>query len=303
MTNTWYIIINPTSGNGAAKKKWNTIVGYLNHFKLSYCAEYSQYKDHEPVLVNKALHKGYRKFISVGGDGTLHHIVNGIMSQKYVELSEIKIAIIPLGTGNDWVKTYKIPLNIKKAISIISKENTIKQDVGYLQLLSTNKSVYFNNLAGIGFDGFVVKNISKFKKYGVLAYLFGTITSFLHYKNTLLTIKFKNKKIITESLLTLVGICAYSGGGMRLTKNVKTTDGLFDISIAKSFHFLDVILNIIKFYNGKIVDHKKVETYKTENIEIIPEDPNTFIQADGELIGVGGFKASIITKAICFIIP
>jgi len=301
--NTWYIIINPTSGNGAAKKKWNSIVSYLNHFNLSYCAAYSQYKNHEPLLVNDAVQKGYRKFISVGGDGTLHHIVNGIMTQKYVELTEIKIAIIPLGTGNDWVKTYKIPINIKRAVSIIAKENSIKQDVGHLQLLNTDKSVYFNNLAGIGFDGFVVKNISKFKKYGFLAYILGTITSFLHYNNTSLTIKFNNKKITTKSLLTLVGICKYSGGGMRLTKNVSTTDGLFDISIAKCFNFLDVLLNIIKFYNGKIVDHKEVETYKTEKIEITSGDPNTFIQADGELIGTGGFKARIITKVIYFIIP
>ncbi|MDX5584385.1 MAG: diacylglycerol kinase family lipid kinase [Aureibaculum sp.] len=303
MKNTWYIIINPTSGNAAANKKWNKIVTYLDLYKISYFATFSQYKHHESELVNDAIQKGYRKFISVGGDGTLHHIINGIMAQKLVEVKELKVAVIPIGTGNDWVKTYRIPKNIKNAVSIIAKENSIKQDIGHLQLLETTQSVFFNNVAGIGFDGFVVNNISKFKKYGVMAYLLGTITSFMHYKKTILIIKFKNQEISTKSLLTIVGICKYSGGGMQLTNNVNTRDGLFDISIAKDFKFLNMLLNIFNFFNGNIVKHKEVETYKTAEIQITAKDEKTFIQADGELIGRGGFYANIIPKAICFIIP
>ena len=303
MKNTWYIIINPTSGNNAAKKKWKKIVVYLDFYNISYFATFSQYKDHEGELVYDAIQKGYRKFISVGGDGTLHHIVNGIMVQKLVEVAELKVAVIPIGTGNDWVKTYRIPKNIRNAVSIIAKENSIKQDIGHLQLLETTQSVYFNNVAGIGFDGFVVNNITKFKKYGVMAYLLGTITSFMDYKKTILTIKFNTHEISTQSLLTIVGICKYSGGGMQLTSNVNTRDGLFDISIAKDFKFLNMLLNIFKFFNGSIVKHKEVETYKTAQIQITAKDEKTFIQADGELIGRGGFQATIIPKAICFIIP
>ena len=198
MKNIWYIIINPTSGNAAANKKWNKIVTYLYLYKIPYFATFSQYKHHESELVNDAIQKGYRKFISVGGDGTLHHIVNGIMAQKLVEVAELKVAVIPIGTGNDWVKTYRIPKNIKNAVSIIAKENSIKQDIGHLQLLETAQSVFFNNVAGIGFDGFVVNNISKFKKYGVFAYLLGTIMSFMRYKKTILTIKFNTQEISAQ---------------------------------------------------------------------------------------------------------
>jgi YegS/Rv2252/BmrU family lipid kinase len=303
MKNTWYIIINPTSGNNAAKKKWKKIVVYLDFYNISYFATFSQYKDHEGELVNDAIQNGYRKFISVGGDGTLHHIVNGIMVQKLVKVVELKVAVIPIGTGNDWVKTYRIPKNIRNAVSIIAKENSIKQDIGHLQLLETTQSVYFNNVAGIGFDGFVVNNITKFKKYGVMAYLLATITSFMHYKKNILTIKFNTQEISTQSLLTIVGICKYSGGGMQLTSDVNTRDGLFDISIAKDFKFINMLLNIFKFFNGSIVKHKEVETYKTAEIQITAKDEKTFIQADGELIGRGGFQATVIPKAICFIIP
>ena len=54
----------------------------------------------------KELDKSFDLLISVGGDGTLHHVVNGIMTQRYVKTSDITISVIPLGTGNDWIKNY-----------------------------------------------------------------------------------------------------------------------------------------------------------------------------------------------------
>ena len=133
--------------------------------------------------------------------------------------------------------------------------------------------------------------------------MLGSITSFLKYKRILLKIEFNKKIINTECLLTLIGICNYSGGGMRLTKNTNPKDGLFDISIAKKFTLSTILFNILRFYNGSIVEHKEVDTYKTSNITIKTNDKNAFVQADGELLGQGGFKAQIIPRAIRFVVP
>jgi len=301
MLNTWYIIANPTSGNGIVQKKWSEIITTLKQYKIQYEFSFSAYKNHEKELVFKALEKGYKKFISIGGDGTLHQIVNAAIIQKIIDPQQLKIGIIPMGTGNDWVKTYKIPKNIKQAIGIIRNQKTYFQDIGKLELLNTNTTTYFNNLAGIGFDGFVVKNVMKYKKYGAFSYLIATIVSFLKYKQQDVTIEFNDIKIKANVLLTLVGICKYSGGGMQLTEIVDTNDGLFDISIAKNFSFMAVLFNILKFYNGTITHHKKVEVYKTDTIKIYANE-KTFIQADGELIGSGAFKATIIPRALGFII-
>ncbi len=299
----WYVIVNPTSGNGTPKKNWKRIISYLEAHHLLYKFIFSEYINHEKALVQQALIEGYRKFICVGGDGTLHQVVNGVMTQNYVNSLEIKVAIIPMGTGNDWVKTYQIPKNISKAVAIIKREKTMHQDIGYLELLDKTRNVYFNNLAGLGFDGFVIKNSIKYKKFGALAYLLATLKTFLQYEKSVLTIEFNNKKIYTKTLLTLIGICKYSGGGMQLTKDVDPIDGLFDISIAKNLNFISILRNILKFYNGSIVDHKEVETHKTNSIKITAYNENTYVEADGELIGTGGFKASIIPKVIPFVIP
>ena len=102
--------------------------------------------------------------------------------------------------------------------------------------------------------------------------------------------------------MTIIGICKFSGGGMQFTKDVNSTDGLLDITIAKNLTFWDLVLNLPKLYSGKIVNHKKVATFKTKEITVKPIDSEPFIQADDELIGTGKVSFKIIEKGIHFII-
>lgn len=304
MPKQWFVIVNPTSGNGASKKQWPFIYNELKHQLFNFEFVITQHKDHALELVEKAVNNGYKKIICVGGDGTLHNIVNGVLNLKSTLISEIKIGIIPIGTGNDWVKTYNIPKDYKKAITILKTENTIQQDIGKIELITEHKTVYFNNLAGIGFDGYVVNKVHKFKNLGSLAYLTGALVSLFSYKKPLLQISFNQKIIKSKTLLLFFGICNYCGGGMQLTKNPDSTDGLFDVSFVKNITFFQIISNISGLFNGNITNHKIVKNYKTNSLEIkVLNTEETFIQADGELIGSGDFKVKILPKALAFIIP
>jgi YegS/Rv2252/BmrU family lipid kinase len=298
---SWFIIANPTSGNRNFSKHWKEIQQLLNQKKIDFSFAFTQFSKHEIELVQNAIQKGFRNIISIGGDGTLHHVVNGIMQQRYVKTSDITIAVIPLGTGNDWIKTYNIPNNIEKAIEIISKKKTILQDIGVLET-DNNPVSYFNNVAGLGYDGYTVYKLKTLKHFGPIAYLLSGLAGLLFYKKTVFKISFNNKIIETNCLMALVGICKFSGGGMQFTKEVHTADGLFDITIAKNLNIFDLIFNIKKLYNGNIVHHKKVETYKTKEITIIPQSSKPFIQADGELIGAGKVTVKMIAKALSFVV-
>jgi YegS/Rv2252/BmrU family lipid kinase len=301
MSNSWFIIANPTAGNRNFSKHWKEIQQLLNNKKIDFSYAFTQFSKHEIELVSAAIQQGFRNIISIGGDGTLHHVVNGVMLQRYVKTSDITIAVIPLGTGNDWIKTYNIPYNIKKAVEIIHQNKIISQDIGVLE--TENKTIsYFNNVAGLGYDGYIVNKLENLKRFGSIAYLLSGIAGLLFYKKSVFKIIFDDKEIETNCLMTLIGICKFSGGGMQFTKDVNTTDGLFDITIAKDLNIFDLILNIKKLYNGNIVQHKKVETYKTNQITVIPQTSKPFIQADGELIGTGKVTVNIIKKAIFFCI-
>ncbi len=301
MVNSWFIIVNPIAGNLKFSTAWKKIQLLLDVRKINYSFAVTLYSRHEVELVQNAIQKGFRNIISVGGDGTLHHVVNGIMIQRYVKSSDITIGVIPLGTGNDWIKTYNIPNNIEKAIELIHYKKTILQDIGVANT-ENNKVSYFNNVAGLGYDGYTVNKLKKMKSFGAVAYLLSGLAGFLFYKKTIFKINFNSKSIETNCLMTMVGVCKFSGGGMQFTKDVNTTDGLLDITIVKNLNIFDLISNIKKLYNGHIVHHKKVETYKTNLITVIPRASKTYIQADGELIGVGKVTFKIISKAINFVI-
>lgn len=304
MIEKWFVVINPTSGNGAAKKQWNPIYNELKKQQFNFDFVFTEYKKHSIVLMEKALKQGIKKFICVGGDGTLHNMVNGILSLNPSNISGIKIGIIPIGTGNDWVKTYGISSNHKKAIQTIKAAFTIKQDIGKLLINKNNSIVYFNNLAGIGFDGYVVKKVHKFKYLGFLAYLTGALLSIASYKKSTLQIKFNDIEIKEKTLMLLMGICSYSGGGMQLTQNADPTDGLFDISHINKIAVTTLLGNIGGLFNGNITNHALVKNFKTSKLKItVLDTQKTFIQADGELVGSGSFEAEIIPKALHFIVP
>lgn len=299
-THSWFIIANPTSGNRNFSKQWEEIQQLLNNKNIDYSFAFTQFSKHEIDLVDTAIKKGFRNIISVGGDGTLHNVVNGIMLQTYIKTSELTIGVIPLGTGNDWIKTYKIPNSIEKSIEIISKKKTILQDIGVLK--TGTKTTYFNNVAGLGYDGYIVNKLKTLKKFGSISYLLAGLYGLLFYKKSTFKIIFDDKIIETNCLMTVFGICKFSGGGMQFTENINTTDGLLDITIVKNLTFFDLIINLPKLYSGKIVHHKKVATYKTKEITVLLKNSKPFIQADGELISTGNLTVKIIEKAIYFVI-
>jgi len=295
---SWFLIINPNSGTKNFKKSWDQIQQILKDLEIDYSYGFTQRSKDEINLVDRAVSQGFRKIISVGGDGTLHHVVNGILRQRYIKSSDIKLGVIPLGTGNDWIKTYNIPNSIEKSIQIIREENDTFQDVGYIKFENSEEE-YFINVAGIGYDAYVVSKLNSLKKFGSISYLLSGLQGLLFYKKSNYNILINNKKIHEKCLMVLFGICQYSGGGMQMTKKPNPSDGLLDITIAKNFSFLDLIINLPKLYSGKIVDHKKIENYKVQSLEVYElSTSKSLVEADGELIGSGSLKVSILPSAI-----
>ena len=301
MDETWYIIFNPTSGGGKSKNVLHHIEALFKQYKLKATTASTQYPHHEEALVTAAIKSGFTQFVCIGGDGTIHHIINGIMKQTYIESNKIKLAVIPTGTGNDWVKNYNIPSNTEKAVQLIKNNKRLFQDIGRITLLENNKQIFFNNAAGIGFDAYVVKNINRYKKWGSLAYLFAALFSYNSYKNERISVFKDNKTTETNIFMISLGICKYSGAGMQLTDFKNHKKSYFDLTLIKSIKLIKVILNILKLYNGHINQLKEVECSHVQEFRTLG-NTSLFIQADGELIGHGDVRISLIPQAIQFVI-
>ena len=293
----WYTIFNPTSGGGMNQNKIDRILSYLKLNDISYQFVQTQYAHHEETLVQTAIQQGYVKFICIGGDGTIHHMINGIMKQQYTDSINIKLAVIPTGTGNDWVKHYAIPKDPKKAILLIKNNKSILQDIGKINFLQNDKVTYFNNVAGIGFDAFVVKNISSYKKWGSLAYLIAALSSFKSFKKSKVTYIVDSVTYKSFLFLFSIGICRYAGAGMQFTDFKNHKSGFFDFTMIKSISLFSVISQILKLYNGNISKVKETDCTHVKKFELC-QNKTCYIQADGELIGKGDAVFTLLPNAI-----
>ncbi len=304
MSNKWFAVLNPSSGKFNTGKKIDHLKKLFFKDEIQVELAVTRYKKHDFELTLLALKNGYRNFICIGGDGTLHYMVNAIMKQQDVDSKNIKIAVIPTGTGNDWVKTYQIPENFKKAIAIIKKGKTIYQDIGKINIKYKEKDdiFYFNNIAGVGFDGLVVKNHHRFKKMGSLSYLFSTLYSYRKFSEKKVEISFNKKKFKTNLFILAAGIGKYSGGGMQLTDFKNHKDGYFDISLIKTIGFKTILQSIPKVFKGNISNIKEFNFYRTKSISVKAFNDIPLIQADGELLGKGTCTMEILPQAIQFVV-
>ena len=105
----WHIIANPAAGNGAVGRRWPDIEALLQEMGFSYTVRFTEHRGHAVRLVDDAVLKGCRHILGLGGDGTNHEIANGILCQPHVPPADITYALLPIGTGNDWARTYNIP--------------------------------------------------------------------------------------------------------------------------------------------------------------------------------------------------
>ena len=308
-TDGWLIIVNPNAGQRKGEKDWGKIYDLLLDAEIAFKEVFTTHKEHAISITTKYIKKGYRKFMVVGGDGTLNEVINGIFFQKNIPASEFKIAMIPVGTGNDWGRMYSIPFNYQKAIDIAIAENTSVQDVGKVSYQNgeNTKGRYFVNVAGMGYDAVVASKTNKDKERGrggALVYLKNLVTSLLFYKHSLMELWIdgvkpeRNYKTFSLS----VGICRYNGGGMKQLPFALPNDGLFDITQIKMLGKFTVLKEVKNLYDGSFVNHPKVKTFTAKSI-IIVSDPPVLLEVDGESLGHSPFSFELIPNAIRVVVP
>lgn len=300
MKNKYFVSVNPNSGAGKSGKDWPMIQKKLKAagFEFDYAISTRHRENIEHV--QHALKQGFRKFIGIGGDGTMHHLVNGVMLQDEVPSADVELSLISIGTGNDWVRHHDIPRKYDKAIALIKAGKTKLQDVGLLSYEDGKKQEYFMNFAGIGYDAFVVEHTVDLKKYGQGAYLFGLIKCLFKFEAQELKLEVDGKPFLNEDVYMMIaGLGKFAGGGMMLSKNAIIDDGYFDLTIGKNLSKKEIIFMVHKLFNGSYVDHEKVETLKCKHIKVEAKNKDIVkAEADGELVGKGSFEISIIEKGI-----
>jgi YegS/Rv2252/BmrU family lipid kinase len=274
MRNEWFFIINATAGNGKSGKKISCLINMLNKQKILFELELTKHQLHALELAKKAANEGYEKIISVGGDGTLHEVVNGIMLAEKAD--SVKLGILPEGGGNDYAKNFHLPGDVAKGIEIFLKDKIQKVDVGKVG------DSYFINSLGLGFDAKVAYFAQRIKGLnGLPRYLVAVAKAMVQLEYYPVKI-FIDDEVIEQNILFIsINNGKYSGGGFQLTPDAIPDDGKFDICIAKAISRKDIVFNILATIRGKHTQLSFVNMRKTDKITVVSSPVSYYF--DGEI--------------------
>jgi YegS/Rv2252/BmrU family lipid kinase len=307
MNTKWYAIVNPVAGNGDGLSDWPHISKLLRDNNIAHDYVFTERRHHATELAVEAINEGYRKVIVVGGDGTIHEVVNGLFIQKQVSTQEVLVAVIAVGTGNDWIRMFGIPRKYSEAIKAIAAGHSFLQDVGTIsyQEAKFRQVRYMANVAGIGFDAVVNRRYNELKeqgKRGKWLYVWSTMKAVLAYSSTGVKIWVDDRLVVNDLVYSgTIGIGKYNGGGMIQMPEAVADDGLLDVTIIGRISRLGVISRFKSLYNGKIYQLKMVSQERGRRIRI-ESTPEISVEVDGEALGYSPFEFDVIQRAVKVIV-
>ena len=297
--------MNPVAGTGRGLEDFPQISKLLRDNSIPSDPVFTEHKYHAVELTVTAVNKGYRKIIVIGGDGTLHEVVNGLFIQKSVRPDEVLLAVISVGTGNDWIRMFGIPTRYSEAIRAIREGKSFLQDVGEVTYEESQykQKRYVANVAGSGFDAFVIRRFNHLKakgRTGRWLYPFSIVRSFFTYKSTGVKVYVDDKLVYNDLLFSMaVGICKYNGSGILQLPAAVADDGLLDLTLIRPLHWWHIIFRLRKFFNGEIyqIGHGQHGSRIT-----VTSSPDMLLEVDGELLGTTPLEFGILHRAIKVIV-
>lgn len=286
----WFVVVNPTSGEGKGLADYPLISKLLRDNNIRHEAVFTEHKHHATALTVEAVDAGYRDIIVVGGDGTLHEVINGLFIQRSTEPKSVTIAVISAGTGNDWIRMFGIPTRYSEAIRAIKEGYTFLQDVAEVDYEESKycQTRHMANVAGLGFDAAVIKRTLTSRAKRVLGkggYLWCLVRSFFAHKATGAKVWIDDELVYNDLLFSIaIGIGKYNGGGIQQLPAAVADDGLLDVTMIRPVHWWHVVFRLRRLFNGSIysIGHVIHAQGKKIRIESSPETP---LEIDGELYG------------------
>ena len=293
------LIVNPAAGAGRTAKKWPHIKELLKNTGLRFEHDITEAPGHAIELAKSAVNKGYKLVVSVGGDGTINEIVNGIYASG--EMKDIELGIIGTGTGSDYIRTIGVSRHYQESCQHLLNPIKKSVDLGVVEFLNDGQSTkrIFANFAGMGFDAEVVKaTTKKFKSFGGKpAYLLGLLSTFATYKNWNIHLTLDGQKEDRKICTIVMSNGKYGGGSMLIAPEADPCDGLFDVMIIGDVSKLDLLWSLPRIYRGTHLTHPKVTMKRAKLVEIYA-DAKMSIQADGDLVGEAPARFSVLPSAL-----
>jgi diacylglycerol kinase (ATP) len=245
--------------------------------------------------------EGAQLLVVVGGDGTVHEVVNGVAAREGIEL-----AVIPRGTGWDFARTHEIPKRLTDALKVATEGQARPFDLGRASYRAgaEEETAWFANAASVGMSGAVAARANRTTKAlgAKTSYLLALGAVFARWSNVELEVKVdgEERRGLMEDVIVALG--RYQAGGMMVTPDAEPDDGLFDVLLVKDATKAEVVRALPKIYRGTFLPHPKAEVLRGEVVEVESGEALP-VQLDGEQPGTTPARFEIVPAAVKLRVP
>ena len=312
----WFAVLNVYAASKQAVKRWTKAEKRLKDRGVVYHGNRTGRSGNAMEITFDACMAGYRKFVAVGGDGTIHDVLNGIAAfvdwatenGSNIHLSEFTLGAIPVGSGNDWIKSIAVPKDVADAVDVLMDGTLKRQDVVRVSLIGHQQRelsrTYMANIGGIGIDARVCEKVNALKKKGKrgrILYVTSLMESIMQRKPKMAKVICDGKTVFDGAYFSMAfGVGKYSGGGMRQTPEAVLDDGLLDMTIIPELPMRRIAREAPRLFTGSFLKVPELVTSKSKTITVLPYGPAELelVEVDGEVVGRGSVQFQVLDGQI-----
>lgn len=285
----YHFIVNFHSRSGSGLAIWKKVRRELFLHKIPHRMYSTEYSGHAVKLsagITASASEDHPVYlIAVGGDGTLHEVINGIQNIDYVYFG-----YIPTGSGNDFCRSMKIPSDPIQALHVIlRKERILSVDIPVIY--DNNRQYRFGISTGIGFDAAVCQEVmtSPLKKFlnqlklGKLIYVLTALKQLAFMTPSPLSLEMDGGRSFHFSKVYFAAVMnqPYEGGGFLFCPDASPADGILDVIVIEGLPKLKLLVCLPTAYFGKHTRFKGVHIFRCKNIKLHSPVPLA-VHKDGE---------------------
>lgn len=280
MTRRWLAIVNPTAGGGGARRRWQALERELRDRRVSVEVIETTRAEDASRYARQAC-GAFDGIIAVGGDGTVHEVVNGLVLEQAP-----RIAVAPYGTGNDFARGLRLPRSATALAEAIARGRTMARPVGEIRLGATGHTQVrrFINGVGMGLDAAVLERLPA-RGPSSLKYLIGTLRSLSQVRAAEAHVTCDGQTQRGRYRLVYAGLGTHAGGGMQLTPHAGRQPGALAVTLVPDVALLRLLSGLPALYAGTLTQVPWVHTLHAARVHI--SAPSFGIEADGQLLGSG----------------
>jgi len=290
------VLINPIAARGHGHRAWPLVREGLTASGLAFDEVTTDSPEEGRDIARRAGDDGYSTVVAVGGDGTTHWAINGLMHSRADPAPAL--AIIPEGTANDFPRCLGIPLDPYAAARTLVTGIRRRVDVGQVN------DRYFATISGVGFDAEVARLVNRWPRWirGMTVYVAGILQTLITYQPVETTMTLDGQAQTLRLLLLAVANTNWYGGGLYMAPHASVDDGQLAVVYATDLTKLETLAVLPKVFSGRHLGHPKVFHTTAREIRVDSDTPLA-IHADGELVGTVPAVFRIVPRAIEVIVP